>query len=449
MPHTHLRSVSLIALICLGGTSRAQFPATPGPQAPHFSGFSPIVPGSMGSPAPFTPARRPAPPLDGRAGATQPMAPAAHFADEFRNGRHSTKGTTGAYSGPFRFASTGTPATAARDQAFEAARTTLVRMLDGREPLHLGNAIEAMERPFLETTGTHASLGELLDQVAKVVRAHIASSGGDANDPLMVHWGIQALYRDTFVDPTTGRTWSPLRYDFDDPNGEEDIRKVTVGKLLLTGEGQCRSMPLLYLALAERLHAEAYLAFAPNHSFVKFRDGTGTFHNFETTNGRLASDAWLAGSGHVRTEGIKSRAYLDTVGTRRVVAHLLVELAAYYAQRHGYAEPFMEQCLQRALKEYPQDIHGWMELSNLRTATFDRALWQAGQPALNDLERLRPDLAERLADLKALYGQVDRLGYAPMPPELYARWRSSVDAAKEERLRKTLAQPLPPARIVR
>jgi hypothetical protein len=353
-----------------------------------------------------------------------------------------SSGTSRPYPGPFRFAQYSAPTTARATQAFEEARLRLEAMLSGKEPLELNKAVEVMERPLLDSTVQIGSTTAMVDRLAAMVRARLVEQGLDPHDPEAVHLGIQQLYRDTFLDPLSGKEWRPLRYDFEDPNGENELAQVTVAKLLWSGEGQCRSMPLLYLMVAERMQVEAYLAFAPNHSYVKFRDRSGTYLNFETTNGRLASDAWIAGSGYVKTEGIKSRAYLDTVGTRRMVAHLLVDLATYYEQRFGYNAPFMERCLERALQEYPQDIHGWLELSNLRTATFDRAAWAEGYPQLASLPTTHPDLAQRYAALKALYGKVDRMGYAPMPPEAYARWRSSVDIEREARARKELAQPL-------
>jgi|GEM_PF-6378361 len=63
-----------------------------------------------------------------------------------------------------------------------------------------------------------------------------------------------------------------MRYDFVDFWGREDTRKVFVTKLLATNSGQCQSLPQLYLILAEELGTTAYLAFSPEHSYIKFQD---------------------------------------------------------------------------------------------------------------------------------------------------------------------------------
>ena len=45
-----------------------------------------------------------------------------------------------------------------------------------------------------------------------------------------------------------------------------------ITKLMISGIGQCYSMPLYYLILAEEMNAEACWALSPKHSFVKIKD---------------------------------------------------------------------------------------------------------------------------------------------------------------------------------
>ncbi|WP_312900741.1 hypothetical protein [Chryseobacterium taichungense] len=69
-----------------------------------------------------------------------------------------------------------------------------------------------------------------------------------------------------------GKTHKALKYDFEDYMGKKDWSKTFVDKLVEKGSGQCHSMPLYYLILAEELGAEAYLSYAPNHSYIRFMD---------------------------------------------------------------------------------------------------------------------------------------------------------------------------------
>ena len=78
-----------------------------------------------------------------------------------------------------------------------------------------------------------------------------------------------------------------------------------VQKLLVTGKGQCNSLPKLYLILAEEIGAEAHLALSPNHSYIKFPDDEGNWHNIELTNNMLTTDAFILNSGYVKAEAIQ------------------------------------------------------------------------------------------------------------------------------------------------
>jgi hypothetical protein len=71
----------------------------------------------------------------------------------------------------------------------------------------------------------------------------------------------------------------PMRYDFHDYRGEGDYRQQFVTKLLQTNTGQCHSLPLLYKILAEEMGVKAYLAFAPNHSYIRHQDEQGRWYN--------------------------------------------------------------------------------------------------------------------------------------------------------------------------
>jgi hypothetical protein len=349
-------------------------------------------------------------------------------------------GSAAAYTGQFRFADLSGVPDSETDNTWWNAKQELDSMLAGKEPLSLRRAVFVSEHPVLGDRISYAQFCGVLDRLAGIVNNAIRHEGLEPSDPLVKHYGIEKLFQDTLIDPVTGKKLPPLRYDFEDFYGDTDMAQLTVGKLLLTGEGQCRSMPLLYLLMAEQLGTEAFWAFAPNHSYVKFRDAQGQFHNFETTNGHFASDAWIMASGYVKANAVAQRSYLDTVGTRRAVAHLLADLAVDYQYRFGFDARFMEPCLQEALDVFPTDIHAMMELSNLRTAYFDRAAFAAGYPPLSELDRTDPALADKLSELRKLYAKVDAMGFAEMPVDVYARWLKSVDVEKRKREEETVHQ---------
>lgn len=419
------------------------------PPSPQFSQFRPMEFGTATFGGPSMP-QQPAANGSGQAVTPRPTDRAAvdRIVDLGAGDRRSTACTSAPHAyGGIWFADTTNPDVSERSTAYIAAENGLTDMLIGRQPIDLRHAVYAAEGPIIGSLVSYEQFEAMVLALADLVKAHLKDQRLDPQNPVQVHLGIQELFRDTFTDPLTGKRWRPLRYDLDDFFGDQDPAKITVSKLLLTGEGQCRSMPLLYLVLAEALHVEAFLAFSPNHSYVKYRDAGGTWHNFETTNGHEASDAWIAGSGYVHTEAIRSHAYMDTVGTRRIVGHLLGELAVNYRFQFGFNPAFMEPCLEQALKVYPEDIHSRMELANLRLAEFERDAYAAGYPKEATLATHYPKLAAELRRTRELYGQVDHMGFAEMPPEAYAQWQRSLDAERERRASEAPAPITPLHRV--
>jgi len=69
----------------------------------------------------------------------------------------------------------------------------------------------------------------------------------------------------------------------DDYKSEKHFDSHFVTKLMRSGIGQCYSMPLYYLILAEKIGAKAYWSFSPKHSFVKIQDKNGVWYNLELT----------------------------------------------------------------------------------------------------------------------------------------------------------------------
>ena len=61
----------------------------------------------------------------------------------------------------------------------------------------------------------------------------------------------------------------PLKYNLDDYDSQRDYTSHFVSSMLHSNMGQCHSMPLLYLVMAERMGAEAYLSMPPSTCSLK------------------------------------------------------------------------------------------------------------------------------------------------------------------------------------
>lgn len=77
-----------------------------------------------------------------------------------------------------------------------------------------------------------------------------------------------------------------FKYDLiGDPTGTAVFANKLLSTYLRTRLGNCVSMPILFVILAQKIGLHAVLSTAPNHVFVKFRDEMGVYQNVEATAG--------------------------------------------------------------------------------------------------------------------------------------------------------------------
>ncbi|HLZ17139.1 MAG TPA: hypothetical protein VKQ08_08865, partial [Cyclobacteriaceae bacterium] len=172
--------------------------------------------------------------------------------------------------------------------------------LASMDPNHfsLSQAVYEVENAYLDKKlsreGFNQALRFRVDQVRQILKAQGLSSKNN----LSVNYAIQQLYEhpNIYFDAKTqlNHTIPPFKYDLEDYMGEKDYTNLFASKLLGQGSGQCHSLPLVYLMLAEELRAKAWLSLAPSHSFIQFMDNRGRLLDFETTNGNIVSGSWAA-----------------------------------------------------------------------------------------------------------------------------------------------------------
>lgn len=215
--------------------------------------------------------------------------------------------------------------------------------------------------------------------------------------------------------------------------GDEDWANMFVTKLLLTNSGQCHSLPLLYLILAEQMQTEAWLAFSPSHTYVKIKDNNGTFHNIELTNGMFTTEAWIVGSGFVKSEAIRNRIYLDTLSKNQTMANMFVDLATGYTAKFGY-DNFVLQCIDTSLKYYPNNINALKVKANYYTVLFNYVGKQLIAKGVTKEElKEYPEAINILQKRNSIYQKIDEMGYTEMPKDAYRDWLQSLE---EERLKQ-------------
>ncbi len=304
--------------------------------------------------------------------------------------------------------------------------------INSSEKVNLQDAVYVVENAFFENKLSYEKFSGTIQEIANLCNVKIQDEKGNLNDNLTKNLMLFRFMSDTleFYDTQSEKKLYtyPMKYDFEDYMGKKDWTKMFVTKLLLSYKGQCHSMPLLYMVLAQEIGTEAYLSYSPSHSFVKVRDRNNRWYNLELTNGVIISDAAILESGFVKAEAIKNKIYLDTLGNDKVMAQCYVDLAQGYKSKYGYDE-FVITCIEKSLKYFPNNIFALQMKADYLTL---QSAYVAKQYGENRFSELRQDsVAVNLFKKRnAMYKMIDEIGYEPMPPEKYEAWLRSLNQEK-------------------
>lgn len=331
---------------------------------------------------------------------------------------------------------------------YKQAFDSLATMVRGQRPLNYKKAIFLAEWPFYEGTLTYQDFDQAIQNSLNLIKAKMKQDKL-SNSDLAKNWMIYQFMSDTLqikmtVPEKRTVTHYPMKYDFEDFWGEKDWTKGMVSKLLRVQSGQCHSLPLLYLILSEGLGSKAYLAYSPEHSYIKIKMPDGKFQNIELTNGHLTTDTYIIKSGYVKSEALSTKAYMDTLSKRQVIANSILDLAKGYRNKYGI-DDFYLSCVNTGLEYHPNNIVGHIMKGDYYFWLVQDIMKQdpliAKRPQ-NDV----PEFWEIVNKVKAEKAILDALGYEQMPKEAYQDWLNSVEKEKSKQMQTIIQQSLWPVR---
>lgn len=321
------------------------------------------------------------------------------------------------------------------DYYYQAAKE-LLDMLHGDKPLNLKNAVFITENAYFEGQLNKNQYEQQINAMINIARLKAQQDGYNWNNTETKNMMLFRVMADTirvkFPMNEKYSTSFPMQYDFDDFRGETDYSKLFVTKLLSSHTGQCHSLPLLYLILCEKVGVDAYLAFSPQHSYIKFKDRKNNWHNLELTQGRMVTDAFVVGSGFINAASIKNRVYMEPQDKKQVIAHCLSDLASGYIHKYGY-DNFVIQCVDSALQYAPGNNTALAIKSNYHGAHLHFVARQIGMPPLDTLKTRFPEVYQMYEKRNGYYRHLDDIGFVQMPKEIYEKWLKSVNEEKERR----------------
>jgi len=178
-----------------------------------------------------------------------------------------------------------------------------------------------LEKVVVPSVDVPASLKKI-DQMAQTIRSMVGPSA-----PSRAR--LSAL-RHFLYDSGSWNDNNPFHYNLHDPNGST-FEDMLLSRYIRNHMGNCVSMPILFVALSDRLGLHATLSTAPNHIFVKyFDDVTGKTFNLETTSGaHPARDEWIRQNMSMSDQAITNGVYLKALSKKEEVA-LLAEIVIEY-----------------------------------------------------------------------------------------------------------------------
>jgi hypothetical protein len=331
---------------------------------------------------------------------------------------------------------------------YKQAFDSLAKMVRGQRPLNYKKAVFLSEWPFHEGTLTYKDFDQAIQNSLDLISAKMKQDKLPNTD-LAKNWMIYQFMSDTLqikltVPEKRTVTHYPMQYDFEDFWGEKDWTKGMVSKLLRVQTGQCHSLPLLYLILSEGLGSKAYLAYSPEHSYIKIKMPNGTFQNIELTNGHLTTDSYILKSGFVKSEALANKVYMDTLSKRQVIANSILDLAKGYRNKYDFDEFYLE-CVNTALQYHPNNVVGHLMKGNYYYWLVQDILQQ--DPNINKRPTQEvPEFWDLVNKVKAEKAKLDALGYEQMPKEAYQDWLNSVEKEKSKQMQNVIQQSLWPVR---
>lgn len=237
----------------------------------------------------------------------------------------------------------------AGNEYYEKAYTEMANMLDGKTPVSIRRAVFMAEWAYLDGNIDYNKdfCAPILKDVAYMKRWMAA------NNLSQYKTAKQITLCNFFFYPWSGNGQTPFRYDFDE---SESWDHQLVSKVLKTHKGQCHSLPWTFMLYAEEFGASAYLARAPRHCYIMYKDEDNQFPE-EWVNVELTSQQYIPTWANKEQYEIKDSAvivgtYLTPLNKKETIAYQLSELALSYYIKYKIYDTFTLKCTTKALEYY-------------------------------------------------------------------------------------------------
>lgn len=229
-------------------------------------------------------------------------------------------------------------------------------MLSGRDSLSIKRAVYLSEWAYLE--GDLNYYTDFCDEINRIVK--FVNLFYDVNKLSSYKTGKQISLNEYFFRPYSGNHYLPYTYDFENfsiDNEPWDFQFVS--KVLKTHKGQCRSLPWLYKILATEMGIEVFLAHAPRHCYIIYKDEDNftpeEWINLELTTHQMHPTQWIKQNFNICDSAIIVGTYMTPLNDIETIASQLADLAFGYHEKFRRYDEFTYYCALKSLEYYPQN----------------------------------------------------------------------------------------------
>lgn len=222
----------------------------------------------------------------------------------------------------------------------------------------------------------------------------------------------------------------PFRYDLEnDPTGKEIPENALLPTYLDKRLGNCVSMPVLFLVLAQRMGVDTSLATAPEHVFLKVRAESGTYTNHECTHdGGLKADASYVREFEITPEAVKLGTYLRPLPKKEGVLAMAGVLGSHYYRKEDIASL-------HAFADLISEVSpGSLQAIQAKTAAYGLTLNVKFKKRYPRYENVpfgeRDEVRSLLRKINELDARASALGWRPVSAAFEQNYRRLVSGAK-------------------
>lgn len=240
-------------------------------------------------------------------------------------------------------------------ERFDSAYNEIVAMLEDEKPLSIKRSVFLSEWAYLDgCLDYEQDFCVPLSKGAQYMRRLIAANNWDKYQTAK-----QIAICTFFFQPVSGNNYTVFSYDFSNEYPDGDWHHQLVSRTLKTHTGQCHSLPWTFKLFAEELGAKAYIAHAPRHCFIMYKDEDNLFPedwvNVEVTAQQYQPTWVIKEHFEIKDSAITVRTYLSPLTDKETIACQLSDLALAYYHKFLRYDEFTLKCVESSLKYYPMN----------------------------------------------------------------------------------------------